>query len=121
MSIACFLHLAGTAILSMVPVTHLATSMQGGGSTFKRQVSCPFLSVLQEGMDIKRVGDLPEVRANVYHVPTAERDSRSHSCALAVHQTLHSCIWLQCQLGDMVFLVCASESELCSLLASALH
>lgn len=121
MSIACFLHLAGRAIPSVVPIAHLAMSMPGGGSILERQVSCPFLSVLQKGMDIKRVCDLPEVRANMYRVPTAARDPRSHSCALTVQQSLRSCIWLQCQLGDMVFLVCASESELWSLLLSQLH
>lgn len=105
----------------MVPIAHLATSMQGGGSILERQVSCPFLSVLLKGMEVKRVCDLPEVKANVYHVPTAARDLRSHSCALTVQQSLRSCIWLQCQLGDMVLPVCASESELWSLLVSALH
>jgi len=112
----------------MVPVTHLTTSMQGGGSILERQVS-PLCCKRQRTSRgdvtwlryIKRGCDLPEVRANVYHVPAAARDPRSYFCALTVQQTLCSSIWLWCQLGDMVFLVCASESELCSLLVSALH
>lgn len=73
--------------------------------------------MLQKGMDIKKGCDLPEVRANT----NSSKDPRSHFCILTVQQTHQGCIWLQCQLRDRVFLVCTSESKLCSLLASALH
>lgn len=76
-----------------------------------------FSHVLQKGIDIKTGCDLPEVRANTYNI----KDPRSHFCALRVQQTHKGCSWLQCQLRDRVFLVCTSESKLCSLLASALH
>lgn len=68
-------------------------------------------------MDIKKGCDLPEVRANT----NSSKDPWSHFCALTVQQTHQGCIWLQHQIRDRVFLVCTSESKICSLLASALH
>lgn len=68
-------------------------------------------------MDIKKGCDLPEVRENT----NSSKDPRSHFCALTVQHTCQGCIWLQCQLRDRMFMVCTSESTLCSLLASALH
>lgn len=51
----------------------------------------------------------------------SSKDPRSHFCALTVQQNCQGCIWLQCQLRDKMFLVCISESKLCSQLPSALH
>lgn len=95
----------------MVPLT-LGSMHAGWWQHFGK---AGFSHMPQKGIDIKKGCDLSEVRANTY----SSKDPRFHFCALTVQQTHQGCIWLQCQLR--VFLVCTSESKLCSPLASALH